>query len=125
MTIVSLAAPVVAFFLLAAHFYRADNPLGLGISLLAIVLVFVRRPWAARTMQVLLFLGALEWLHSAITLVQARSAAGQPFLRLASILGAVFLLTALSALVVQTRRLKAYFKLGGEAEPRGSGSRPG
>ena len=112
MTIVSLAAPVVAFLLLSAHFYRADNPLGLWVSLLAIVLVFVRRPWAARAMQVLLVLGALEWLRSAIALAQARSDAGQPFLRLAFILGAVFLLTALSALVVQTKRLKAYFELG-------------
>ena len=113
MTVISLAAPVIAFLLLAAHFYRADNLLGLWISLLAIALVVVRRPWAARIMQVLLLLGALEWLRSAIELVQARTEAGQPYLRLALILCAVLLLTALSALVVQTRRLKAYFKLGG------------
>jgi hypothetical protein len=115
MTILSLAAPVVAFLLLAAHFFRADNQLGLWVSLLAIVLIFVRRPWAARASQVLLVLGSLEWLRSTVTLIQARGELGQPFLRLALILGAVFLLTALSALVFQTRRLRVYFKLDPEA----------
>jgi type IV secretory pathway TrbD component len=105
MTILSLLAPSVAFVLLAAHFYRADYELGILVSLLALVLIFVRRPWAARSMQAL-----LEWLRSAVALVQARSEFGQPFLRLAVILGGVFLLTALSALVFQTRRLQAHYK---------------
>jgi hypothetical protein len=115
MTSLSLAAPMVAFLLLAAHFFRADNQLGLWVSLLAIVLIFVRRPWAARALQVLLVLGSLEWLRSAVTLIHARGELGQPFLRLSLILGAVFLLTALSALVFQTSRLRAYFKLDPEA----------
>jgi hypothetical protein len=69
---------------------------------------------------VLLVLGSLEWLRSAITLSHARSELGQPFLRLALILGAVFLLTALSALVFQTMRLKAYFRFGLQAAPNKS-----
>ena len=93
MTILFMAAPLVAFLVLAAHFFRADNQLGLWVSLLAIVLMFVRRPWAARALQVLLVLGSLEWLRSTVTLIQARSELGQPFLRLALILGAVILLT--------------------------------
>jgi hypothetical protein len=86
MTILSLVAPVVAFLLLAAHFFRADSQLGLWLSLLAIVLIFVRRAWAARALQVLLVLGSLEWLRSAVRLSHARSELGQPFLRLALIL---------------------------------------
>ncbi len=123
MTIVSLAAPVVAFLVLAAHFFRAGYPIGLGISLLASVLVFVRRPWAARTMQIVLGLGALEWLRSAITLAQARSEAGQPFLRLALILGAVFLLTAFCALVFEAQRLKSYFNFDAQAGSRADSER--
>lgn len=124
MTILFLAAPVVAFLVLAAHFFRADSLPGLWISLLAIVLVFVRRPWAARTMQLLLVLGALEWLRSAVTLAHGRNEMGQPFLRLALILGTVFLLTALCALVFQTKRVMAYFKVGVERGPSGGGSDP-
>ena len=117
MTILSLLAPIVAFALLAAHFYRAGHELGLLVSLLALVLIFVRRPWAARTMQALLVLGSFEWLRSAVTLVHARSEFGQPFVRLAVILGAVFLLTALSALVFQTRRLRAHYQSVAEVSP--------
>ena len=125
MTIRFLAAPLVAFLVLAAHFFRADNQLGLWVSLLAIVLMFVRRPWAARALQVLLVLGSLEWLRSTVTLIQARSELGQPFLRLGLILGAVFLLTALSALVFQTKRLKAYFKFSTETVANEGDGNPG
>ncbi|HUH93171.1 MAG TPA: hypothetical protein VL742_08520 [Casimicrobiaceae bacterium] len=109
MTILALAAPVLAFLRLAAHFFRAGNLLALCISLLAIVLIFVRRQWAARAMQALLALGALERPRTAVTLVYARSVAGQSVTRLALILGAVFLLTAGSALVVQAKRFKTHF----------------
>lgn len=125
MTILSLAAPAAAFLVLAAHFFRADNKLGLWGSLLAIVMIFVRRPWAARAVQVLLVLGSLEWLRSTVTLIQARSELGQPFLRLALILGTVFLLTALSALVLQTKRLKACFKFGTEVAANEGDRNPG
>jgi hypothetical protein len=94
---------------------RAGHELGLLVSLLVIALIFVRRSWAPRALQVLLVLGSLEWLRSAVTLAHARSEFGQPFLRLALLLGAVFLLTALSALVFQMKRLKAHYKLGAEA----------
>ena len=106
-----LIPPVAAFLLLAAHFYRSENLLVSLACFLAILLVFVRRPWAAYTMQFCLVLGAIEWLRSTISLVQSRSAAGGPFLRLAIILGSVALFTALSALVFRTRRLRDHFRI--------------
>jgi hypothetical protein len=60
-------------------------------------------------MQVALLLGSVEWLRSAVELVAARSAMGQPFLRLAIILGGVTVFTALSALVFRAERLRARF----------------
>src|ERR1043166_3206059 len=51
MTILSLLAPSVSLVLLAAHFYRAGYELGILVSLLALVLIFRRRPLAARSMQ--------------------------------------------------------------------------
>jgi hypothetical protein len=104
-----LIPPVAAFLLLAAHFYRSENLLVALVFLLAIFLAFVRRPWAAYALQILLALGAVEWLRSTISLVLARSAAGAPFLRLAIILGGVTLFTALALLVFRTRRLRDHF----------------
>jgi hypothetical protein len=107
-----LILPVAAFLLLAAHFYRSENLLLALVCLVAVFLVFVRRPWAAYAMQILLVLGAVEWLRSTVSLVLSRSAAGGPFLRLAIILGSVTLFTALSALVFRTRRLRDHFGVG-------------
>jgi hypothetical protein len=98
--------------LLAAHFFRGENQLAALISILMIILVFVRRPWAARAIQACLVLGSVEWLRSTISLVHYRIAMGQPFLRLAIILGGVALFTALASLVFQTGKLKAHFRFG-------------
>ncbi len=107
-----LIPPIIAFLLLAAHFFRSDN-LGLVlVCVLASSLVLVQRPWAARTIQFCLLLGSAEWLHSTISLVLSRSQMGQPFIRLAMILGGVTLFTALTALVFQTRKVRARFNVG-------------
>jgi hypothetical protein len=107
-----LALPIVALLLLAAHFLRAEDPgLAVAATLLA-ALAFVRRPWAARVLQAALVLGALEWLRVAVALATERHAAGMPFARLAIILGGVCLVTAVAALVIETRRLKAHFRRG-------------
>jgi hypothetical protein len=112
MAIVYLIPPVVGFVLLAAHFFRAENQLAALVSLLMIILVFVRRPWAARTIQVCLVLGSVEWLRSTISLIHSRSEMGEPFLRLAIILGGVALFTALSSLVFRTSKLRSHFRIG-------------
>ena len=112
MAIVYLIPPVVGFVLLAAHFFRGGDQLAALISILLIILVFVRRPWAARVIQVCLVLGSVEWLRSTISLIHSRSEMGQPFLRLAIILGGVALFTALSSLVFRTSKLKGHFRFG-------------
>ena len=112
MTFLYLAAPALAFVVLAAHFLRASNGVAIVICAVMIALLFVRRGWAARTMQVALLLGAIEWLHLAVVLVLARQAMGEAFLRLAFILGGVALFTALSALVFRTEQLRGRFGLG-------------
>ena len=111
MGLASLLVPATAFLLLAAHFLRAANVIALAICLLLIVLLFVKRPFAARFAQVALVLGAAEWVRSAAMLVQERLAAGTPYLRLASILAAVALFTLLAALVFEGRRMTVRYRL--------------
>ena len=74
-----------------------------------------------RPVQVLVFalvLGALEWLWTAWWLVQQRLALGQPWLRLAFILGLVAVLTVASALVFRSAALRARY---GRAVPETRG----
>jgi predicted secreted protein len=105
-----ITAPI-ALVVLAAHFWRGGD-FALALAALALVaLLFVRRPWAARIVQIALALGALEWLRTLAALVAERHAAGVPFVRLALILGAVAIVTALCALAFQTRAMRARYRL--------------
>ena len=73
------------------------------------LLLLLRRSWVPRLFQVLLGLGALEWLRTLYVFASMRVAFEQPWGRLALILGGVALLTALSALVFLNRRLRARY----------------
>ena len=111
MTFVLLLAPALALTLLAAHFYRAGAwPLMLA-SVAVIGLLALPRAWVARLVQFVLVLGAAEWIWTTAVLVQQRMALGQPWMRLAAILGAVALFTAAAALVFERASLRARFRL--------------
>jgi hypothetical protein len=97
--------------ILAAHFYRAWAWVPFGIAVALLPLLFIRAPWAARVLQAALLAGALEWLRTAATLVAMRQSAGQPYTRLAIILGAVALATAACALIFQWRPVRERFGL--------------
>ena len=112
MNAVLLLAPGLALALLGAHFYRAGQwPLVLACAVLVALLAWPRA-WAARLVQVALAAGAVEWLWTALALVQQRQALGQPWQRLALILGAVALLTLAAALVFRHPRLRRRFARG-------------
>jgi len=60
---VLLYLPVIlSLVILGAHFMRYGNSIGVIGALLLIALLIVHRPWVARLMQVVLILGALEWV---------------------------------------------------------------
>lgn len=96
---------------LAAHFFRSGNVPLLLASLAMICLMFVRRSWAARVIQLGLLFGTIEWVRTLMLLIATRKELGQPYTRLGVILGAVAAVTAASALVFRTRRLRRRFRL--------------
>ena len=109
--VVRLILPLLALLLLAGHFYRADWLLPAALSAALTLLLLVPRPWAARTLQVALLLGAVEWLRTLAAFAAMRVAVGQPYLRLVLILGAVAAFTLLAAWVFQRRTLRHHFRL--------------
>ena len=109
MTLALLVPAVLSLLVIAAHFLRAGQLLLVALALAAIGLVFVRRAWSARVLQVALALGALEWVRTIAVLVNERRAEGRPFARMAVILGVVALVAAASALSFAGRRLKDRF----------------
>jgi hypothetical protein len=110
---VLLAPVVISLLMLGAHFLRAGNAVLVGLVAVALALLGVRRRWAAWLVQVALMLGTVEWVRTLVTLAAQRSAAGQTFTRLVAILACVTLVTALSALVFRTARLRRWFDQGG------------
>lgn len=111
MTLLSLTPAAIACLLLAAHFYRAGNLAVAVVAALLPGLLFVRRPWAARVIQIALVLGALEWLRGTFMFAQERLAQGGPVLRLVLILGSVAAFTLVAAGLVQSRRGRTHFRL--------------
>lgn len=113
---------VLSLVVLGAHFLRYGNAVGVSGSLLVIALLFVRQPWAARLTQVVLLLGALEWLRTLYELAQLRAALGQPFTRMVLILAIVAAVTFCSAFLFQLPALKRIYRLDGGASDGGSRS---
>lgn len=120
MNFLRLLPVVLSFLLLAAHFHRAGLTLLVGICAFLPLLLFLRKPWVPQFFQAVLVMGALEWLRTLYVLAEMRIALEQPWNRLAVVLGAVALFTALAGLVFNGDSLRARYCLrraGGSDQP--------
>ena len=102
---------VLSLVVLGAHFLRYGSQLGVVGAGVLLVLLFLRRPWVARLVQVALVLGTIEWVHTLYEMVQLRVAFGQPYTRLVVILGTVAAIALCSALLFQAKELKRIYRL--------------
>ncbi len=110
MTFLRLLPIIFSSLLLSAHFSRAnENGLALVFFLLPFLLL-VKREGVARLFQIVLFGGMIIWIETGVRLIKMRQAASESWTRLAVILGIVALLTGLSALLFETKLLKARYK---------------
>ena len=98
MNVVRLIPVILSAFLLAAHFLRMESIPLVALALLVPFVLLIRRPWAARVVQIALMIGAIEWVRTLLMLVARRQAEGEPWTRLAVILGAVAVFTLASVL---------------------------
>jgi hypothetical protein len=112
MKILKLSPVILSFLILSAHFYRAEIYPLLLICIVFPFLLFLKRSWIARLIQLMLVLGSLEWIRTLYFLVEERKVTGEPWTRLVIILGGVALSTALSALIFQIRSMKEHYKIG-------------
>jgi len=101
-----LTPTVLTLVVLAAHFSRHDVPLLPWVFLALPLVLLVRRPWVPRLFQIVLIVGAIEWLRTTVVLMGQRMDAGEPWLRMAVILVVVALVAAGSALLLGTARVK-------------------
>jgi hypothetical protein len=109
--IIRLLPVILSFVLLAAHFSRGDLFPLVIVCLLIPFLLLVRRAWMARSIQLLLLLGAGEWIRAMFGYIEARKLIGDDWGRLAIILVTVALLTACSGLVFRWKSLRRRYQL--------------
>lgn len=105
-----LAPVILSYLLLAAHFFRSGNLLLVAVCLFLSLALTVPRRWAARLVQAGLLLGAAEWIRTLIAIASRREAVGEPWVRMAVILGAVAGLTLLSILVFRGRPVRERYR---------------
>lgn len=110
MRIVLLIPTVLSFLLLGAHFLRYGSVALVVVSLLIPLALLIRHRWVARVMQAMLVIAALEWVRTAVVLAENRLAAGDPWKRMAVILGSVALWTVASALLFETPPLRRRYR---------------
>lgn len=109
MNFLSLLPVVISFLLLSAHFLRAGQMV-ISIVLLSLLsLLFLRKTWVPRVIQLILLLGTVEWIRTLYSVAQVRIEFGMPWMRMATILGVVALFTALSCLVFRSEVLRKEF----------------
>lgn len=117
MNFLRLLPVFISFLLLAAHFLRAGQVVVVGLLLALLLLLFIRKFWVPRVIQVVLLLGAVEWVVTLYSVAQLRIASGLPWTRMAIILGVVALFTALSSLVFRSEALRDRFYYLKQANP--------
>jgi hypothetical protein len=92
-----------------AHHSRGGEPGLVGMWLTVPFVLFFRKRWADRVVQVMMIAGAYEWYLTIDRIIEIRQLVGLPYTRMAIILGGVALFTALSGLVLETRGRKKRF----------------
>ncbi|MCP4200712.1 MAG: hypothetical protein GY769_02105 [bacterium] len=112
MTFLHFIPIVLSLLVLGAHFLRGGSLLTVIGMFGLLGLLAVRRAWVARLVQVVLILGALEWFRTLVVLALRRSGQGEPFLRMALILGTVAAITLASALLFESSALKRLYRGG-------------
>ncbi|MEE9612832.1 MAG: hypothetical protein V3W19_16385 [Desulfatiglandales bacterium] len=111
---------ILSALILGAHFFRAGGLLFVLIALAIPVILLIHRPWVARLVQIILVGGGLEWVRTLVRLASERQAIGEPWNRLAIILGGVAILTACSALLFSLSALRKLYSLGPNKENKSS-----
>jgi hypothetical protein len=112
MKILILSPVILSLLILSAHFYRAEIYLFSLTCIVFTFLLFIKRSWIARLIQLMLVLGSLEWIRTLYFFAEERKVMGEPWTRLVIILGGIALFTALSALIFQIRSMKEHYKIG-------------
>ena len=104
-----LIPTLLSFLVLAAHFFRGGHEYLVIAACAAPLLLLCRRTWATRLLQVLLVIGALEWVRTTLEIRAIRIDEGREWARMAKILLGVAGFTFASSLVYFLPPLRRHY----------------
>ena len=104
-----LIPALLSCLVLAAHFFRGEHVVLMFIACAAPLLLLARRTWATRLLQVLLIIGALEWVRTTWQIQAIRIETGRDWQRMAAILYSVAGFTFASSLVFFLPPLRRHY----------------
>ncbi|MBU1002062.1 MAG: 4Fe-4S ferredoxin [Proteobacteria bacterium] len=96
---------ILSMWLLGAHALRNGQPGLMLVWTLIPALFLLRRGWVRRAGQIILAAGVFLWADAGRALIQIRTGLDQPWTRLALILAGLILLSVLSILLLESRRV--------------------
>lgn len=109
MLVLLLTPAALSALVLAAHFLRRGQVVPCVLCLAMVAALFVRSRWTPRVLQVFLLFATAVWVASIATLVPQRMAAGEPWVRLAAILGAVGAVSLAGAALLSSARVRSHY----------------
>lgn len=101
---------VLASWLIAAHFLRADDLVLVTLCLATPLLFFVRQSWNVLALQFLAYVACVVWLLTAWKIVSVRLAFDQPWLLSAVILLSVAAISTVAGLLLRGRVVQARYR---------------
>jgi hypothetical protein len=101
MTFLLLVPAILSLLVFCAHLLRSGAGILIPLVLMSLALLLVKHGLVARFFQFMLTLVAAQWVLTAIFSAREHAASGQPWLRMAIILGSVALFTFVSALLFE------------------------
>jgi hypothetical protein len=104
-----LIPTLLSFLVLAAHFFRGGHTYLVLIACATPLLLLARRTWATRLLQILLVIGALEWVRTTLQIQAIRIDEGREWHRMAVILYSVACFTFASSLVFFIPPLRRHY----------------
>ena len=111
MNFVRLLPSIISLLLLSTHFSRSNMPLLSVLFIIIPFLLFIKKQWIVRFIQIVLIVGTFEWIRSTFYYVNQLQELGEPYVRLVIIIGVVALFTGLSALVFKNKKLKEFYNI--------------
>lgn len=100
---------IISYLILSAHFFREGEIVLTAVYLFLPFLLFIKNRWSIIFLRIFSYGGVIIWLQTIYVLAFARISMGEPWLKMAIILGAVTVFTLYAGLLLNSKKMKSKY----------------